>query len=171
MHRVLLVTSCVVLTACASTPPPPPPQPAPKEACKPSTVSLAVSATDRSNFGADGNGRPVQLWVFLLKNDSKLQMAKFDDVLQNRQTALEGDIVKVDEYTVFPRETKPIPVQPNPDAHSLAAVALFREPQGKRWFVSFDLDAPRNTTAACPPPERRINLVLDRMQIGEGQAE
>lgn len=129
-----------------------------------------MSATDRSNFGADGNGRPVQLWIFLLKNDSKLQIAKFDDVLQNRQAALEGDIVKVDEYTLFPRETKLIPVQPNPDARTIAAVALFREPQGKRWFASFDLEASQ-TSNACPPPERRIQLVLDRMQIGEGQAQ
>lgn len=168
MHRELIASLSILLASCGSSKPQPQPPPAASaEACKPPKLSLSVSATDRSNFGADGAGRPVQLWILLLKNDSRLQAAKFDDVMQDRAKALADDLLKVDEYTIYPSEAKPLPVAAPPEAHNLAAVALFREPQGKKWFTSYELE--NRTSPPCPPPERKINLVIDRMQIGDGQ--
>lgn len=167
MQRELIVSLSILLASCGSSKPPPAQQPAAGEACKPSKLSLSVAATDRANFGADGAGRPVQLWILLLKNDSRLQAAKFDDVMQDRAKALADDLLKVDEYTVYPNEAKPLPISAPPEAHNLAAMALFREPQGKKWFASYELNVPG---PPCPPPERKINLVIDRMQIGDGQA-
>jgi hypothetical protein len=49
----------------------------------------------------------------------------------------------------------------------LAVVALFREPQGKDWFVSYQIEPPR-TKPPCPDKDSRIPVWLDRMQIQDG---
>ncbi len=140
MQRALIICSCMFAVACGHAQPTPAKDAKDPSPCKPPKISVAISATERTNFGADGRGRPVQVRVFLLKNDSRLQTAKFEDIWQNQKDALQDDLIKADEYTVYPGDTKTVPVAQNPDGRSVAVVALFREPQGKRWFVSYDLD-------------------------------
>lgn len=59
-----------------------------------------------------------------------------------------------------------------PESRVLSAVALFREPRGRDWFVNYDL-APAPKEPPCPPAEPRISIWLDRMKIqdGEGRIE
>jgi type VI secretion system protein VasD len=138
------------------------------QACQPANPVLAVSASDRVNSSASGQGRPVQLRLYQLKSDARLLTAKFEDVWQNDAAVLATDLVKVDEYTVYPGETKLVRVARSADAHNLAAVALFREPQGKSWYLSYELEAPKKE-APCGPSEARLAVWLDRMQIEDGQ--
>jgi len=56
----------------------------------------------------------------------------------------------------------------SPDAQNHAAVALFREQQGKSWFLTYEL-APPKKEAPCPPSEPRLSVWVDRMQIEDGQ--
>ena len=128
---------------------------------------LTMTASDRVNENA-GQGRPVQVRLYQLKSDARLQSAKFEDVWQNDAATLATDLVKVDEYTLFPGETKSVKVARHPEAQNLAAVALFREPQGKSWFLTYDL-APPKKEPPCPPSEPRLSVWVDRMQIEDGQ--
>jgi type VI secretion system protein VasD len=128
---------------------------------------LTIIASDRLNASA-GQGRPVQVRLYQLKSDARLQSAKFEDVWQNDAATLATDLVKVDEYTLFPGETKSVKVTRSPDAQNLAAVALFREPQGKSWFLTYEL-APPKKEAPCPPSEPHLSVWVDRMQIEDGQ--
>jgi type VI secretion system protein VasD len=137
------------------------------QACTLPNPVLSITASDRVNANA-GQGRPVQVRVYQLKSDARLQSAKFEDVWQNDAATLATDLVKVDEYTVFPGETKSVKVTRSPDAQNLAAVALFREPQGKSWFLTYEL-APPKKEAPCPPSEPRLSVWVDRMQIEDGQ--
>lgn len=163
----LVRLSPLAFAACSSKPPP-----AAKEAasCQPAVPVLAVSASDRINASSSGQARPVQLRVYQLKGDTHLLTAKFEDVWQNDAAALEGELVKVDEYTVYPGDTKQFKVTRNPEAHNLAAVALFREPQGKNWFVSYELQPPPKQ-APCGPAEAKLSVWLDRMQIEDGAGQ
>jgi type VI secretion system protein VasD len=139
----------------------------PQAACTLANPLLTIIAGDRLNASA-GQGRPVQVRLYQLKSDARLQSAKFEDVWQNDAATLATDLVKVDEYTVFPGETKSVKVTRSPDAQNLAAVALFREPQGKSWFLTYEL-APPKKEAPCPPSEPRLSVWVDRMQIEDGQ--
>ncbi len=125
-------------------------------------------ASDRVNSDTSGQGRPVQVRVYQLKSDAKLQGAQFNEIWQNDAKVLEGDLVKSSEYTLYPGETKLVKVERSAEAHSLAAVALFREPQGKSWFITYDLQAPK-PEGPCGPAEPHLALWLDRMQIEDGQ--
>ncbi|HKQ69379.1 MAG TPA: type VI secretion system lipoprotein TssJ [Polyangiaceae bacterium] len=150
------------------------PPPAAKEAalvpkaCEALGPVVTLSAGDRLNSGATGAARPVQVRVYQLKTDVKLRTATFEDIWQNDTVALQGDLVKSAEQTIFPSETKTIKLEPNAEARLVATVALFREPQGKTWFVSHDLAAP-SKGATCPTEGQRILVWLDRMQIEDGQ--
>src|SRR5215212_9665465 len=75
----------------------------PQAACTLPNPLLTIIASDRLNASA-GQGRPVQVRLYQLKSDARLQSAKFEDVWQNDVATLATDLVKVDEYTLFPGE-------------------------------------------------------------------
>ena len=139
----------------------------PQAACTLPNPLLTIIAGDRLNT-TEGQGHPVQVRLYQLKNDARLQSAKFDDIWQNDAATLTTDLVKVDEYTLFPGETKSVKVARSPDAQNLAAVALFRQPQGKSWFLTYEL-APLKKEGPCPPSEPHLSVWVDRMQIEDGQ--
>jgi type VI secretion system protein VasD len=166
MQRAVWAAVLVAIGGCGGSHPPPAKEPA--AACSPSTPTLSIAASDRVNSSSAGQGRPVQVRVYQLKSDSRLSTAKFEDIWQNDTATLQADLVKVEEVTVYPGETKQVKIVPNPDAHTLAAVALFREPQGKSWFQTYELASPRKDPP-CPPSDPKISVWLDRMQIEDGQ--
>ena len=141
--------------------------PAPAKACPVQPLTLAVTATPRSNALSTGEGRPVQLRVYQLKSDARLRTASFEDVWQNDAKVLEGEIVGSEQHTIFPGEKKSLTVAPKPEATYLGIVALFREPQGKDWFLTYEV-APPQQQAPCPTKIEPIPIWLDRMQIQDG---
>lgn len=169
MKTALLLTVVGALVACSSAPPPKPK--APPKPCPPAQAKLSLTATQRINPSPDGQGLPVQVRVYQLVSDARLRNATFEEIWQNDQEVLKTDLKGVAEYTVFPGKSKEVSLKRDPDAYFLALVALFREPQGKDWFVTYELDqAP--TTPPCAKPAA-ILVYLDRMQIqdGEGRTE
>lgn len=163
------VCRSVVLAACAlgcgSAPPPPPA--APPKPCPPIAPTLSITATSEANAVASGEGRPLQVRIYQLKSDARLRAASFDDVWQNDAKVLDGELVSVDEQTIFPGKTVEVPVTPKPDAHYLALVGLFREPKGKDWLLSYELTAPASVSP-CPTKPTSIPVWIDRMQIQDG---
>ena len=152
--------------ACSSSPPPqanPPPKP-----CKALDPTLTISASQRVNPTADGEGRPVQVRVYQLSADARLRNASFEDIWQKDKDALSTDLLTMDQHTIFPGETKQVQLKTNPQAVFIGLVALFREPQGKDWFVTYELAPPR-TTPPCPTSPPQLSVWLDRMQIQDGQ--
>ena len=164
MRGTIVAAASLLVVGCGHAAAPAPKEPA--AACKPPKVVLTLAATDKVNPAPDGRGRPVQVRVYLLKSDARLQTAKFEDIWQNQAAALGEDLLKTEEITLFPRDSKSVAVAQNADAHNLAVVALFREPQGKHWFVSYEMDQPRSG-GPCPA-ERPIRVTLDRMQLEDG---
>jgi type VI secretion system protein VasD len=164
-YALFAVILSVGLSACGSSAPPPP-KAAPKP-CAPVRPTLAITATARVNAEATGEGRPVQVRVYQLRSDARLRTASFEDIWQNDAVTLDKDLLAVEEHTLFPRETKLLPLTPQPGAGTLALVALFREPQGKDWFVTYEIGEPR-TTPPCPKAGARIPVWIDRMQIQDG---
>ncbi|HTQ05817.1 MAG TPA: type VI secretion system lipoprotein TssJ [Polyangiaceae bacterium] len=150
---------------CGSAPPPPPA--APPKPCPPIAPTLAITATTEANAVASGEGRPLQVRIYQLKSDARLRAASFEDVWQNDAKVLEGELVSVEEQTIFPGKTLQVSVTPKPDAHYLALVGLFREPKGKDWLLSYELAAPPSAPP-CPTKPTSIPVWIDRMQIQDG---
>jgi len=164
VSTLALMAQIALVMGCSGKPPV---AKEPLAACPPSSPLVAITASEHANASA-GQGRPIQVRVYQLKSEGRLVSAKFEEIWQNDAVTLAGDLVKVDEYTVYPGETKLVKVAQSPEAQNLAAVALFREPQGKSWFLTYDL-APARKEAPCPPSEPRIAVWVDGMQIEDGQ--
>lgn len=168
MKTALFAMLLAALGACSSAPPP---KPKAAERCPAVDPKVSLTASKRVNPSVDGDGRPVQVRVYQLVSDAKLRNATFEEIWQNDQETLATDLKTVAEHTLFPGETKEVALKRSAEANYLALVALFREPQGKDWFVSYELtSAP--TTPPCPKAPS-VPVFLDRMQIqdGEGRAE
>lgn len=106
--------------------------------------------------------------AYQLVSDARLRNAPFEDIWQKDKETLQADLVSVEQYSLFPGETKELQLKPNAQAHFLALVALFREPQGKDWYLSMELEQP-GASATCPTSKPRVQAWLDRMQIQDGQ--
>jgi type VI secretion system protein VasD len=167
MQRAAWPTVLALLSAGCPSAKTPPQAPA-AAACQPTKPVVAITASDRINSSSAGQARPVQVRIYQLKSDARLATAKFEEIWQNDAAVLDKDLVKVDEYTVYPGQSKSVSVERSPEAQTLAAVALFREPQTKGWFLTYELEAPRKQPP-CAPSESRIPIWIDRMQIEDGQ--
>lgn len=151
--------------ACSSAPPP---KAAPPKACELKPPKLELAASDRLNGTNAADGRPVQVRLYQLKNDAVLQNSSFEEIWQQDRTILADDLVNVVELTIYPGKSKVVEIEPDEAANKLGVVALFREPQGKDWFVTYELDGV-TPEPPCPKTAPRISVYLDRMQIQDGQ--
>jgi type VI secretion system VasD/TssJ family lipoprotein len=158
---LLAATHCSSAQPVAKEPPPP---------CAPTKTVLTLAASSRVNADVSGEGRPVQVRVYLLKNDAHLKNARFEDVWEHDKEVLAEDFLKSDQYTLFPGESKRVVVNPTDDTRSIAAVGLFREPHDRSWFVAYDVDVPAKG-APCPQKDRAMSVWLDGMQIRDGEGE
>jgi len=163
--RTAILLTLLGIAACSAAAPEP--KVAKKEACPPVATTIVLSASDRSNATPEGNGRPVQVRVYQLHTDTKLRGATFEEVWQKDKEVLAADLKSVAEYTVFPGKLQEISVTRNPDANFLGLVALFREPKGTDWYVTYELTTPPQS----PPCAKAMTIpvYLDRMKIQDGE--
>jgi type VI secretion system VasD/TssJ family lipoprotein len=170
--RLSVPVACLfLLFGCSSSTPPPAAPPKP-EACVAPRPHLTIAAGEQVNAGPDGRGLPVQVRLYQLASEAKLLNAFFEEVWHDDAKTLAEDLLAKREVTVFPGKVQALELDQLPEARVLGAVALFREPRGRDWFVNYDL-AQAKAEAPCPPPEPRISIWLDRMKIqdGEGRVE
>jgi type VI secretion system VasD/TssJ family lipoprotein len=144
---------------------------APEKCVEPRPV-VTLAASAQVNAGVDGVGVPVQVRLYQLKGESKLQNALFEDIWKDAAATLGEDLLATREVTVFPGQRQEVPLEQLPDSRVLSAVAIFRDSPGRDWLVNYDLQ-PAKPEPPCPPPEPRISIWLDRMKIqdGEGRVE
>lgn len=163
--RIALLLMFAGIGACSAAAPEP--KAAKRETCPPSTIKIALSASERSNATPEGSGRPVQLRVYQLQADTKLRGSTFEDIWQKDKEVLATDLKSVAEYTVFPGKPEEIVVTRGPDVNFLGLVALFREPKGTDWYLSYELPAARQS----PPCAKAISVpvYLDKMHIQDGE--
>jgi type VI secretion system protein VasD len=164
--------ACLLFLFGCSSATPPPAAPAKAEPCVNPRPHLTIAASEQVNAGPDGRGLPVQVRLYQLKSEAKLSNAFFEEVWHEDAKTLAEDLLDMREVSVFPGKSQELALEQLPESRVLGAVALFREPRGRDWFVNYDL-TPAKAEPPCPPPEPRISIWLDRMKIqdGEGRVE
>lgn len=110
--------------------------------CEIQVVSLSVIASPLINPTIDGEPRPVQFRIYQLKDDVRLQSATFEQVWKEDETILGPDVVKRDEVFVYPNTRTDVKFERDPSASYIVGAALFRNPKGRSWYVSFELPPP-----------------------------
>jgi type VI secretion system protein VasD len=130
----LLCCAIAGLGACGSTPA----VVKEPEPCELQMVTVAVIAAPRINPTDGGEPRPVQLRLYQLKNDVRLLNASFEEVWKKDAEVLQEDLVKVDQFPVYPDSRTEVKFERDEAAQYLVAAALFSRPRGRSWFVSFE---------------------------------
>jgi type VI secretion system protein VasD len=114
------------------------------EKCKLQIISAAIISSPYINPTTEGEPRPVQLRLYQLKTDTSFQNASFERIWKDDKEALGEDLVKVEEFPVYPDSRTELKFERAEPAQFLIAAGLFREPKGRSWFASFELPPPPN---------------------------
>jgi type VI secretion system protein VasD len=107
--------------------------------CEIQVVSLSIVASPIINPTIDGEPRPVQLRIYQLKDDVRLQSATFEQIWKEDATILGPDVVKRDDVFVYPNTRTDVKFDRDPTASHIVGAALFRNPKGRSWYMSFEL--------------------------------
>ncbi|MBN2194436.1 MAG: type VI secretion system lipoprotein TssJ [Polyangiaceae bacterium] len=108
------------------------------EPCTLQMVSFSVIASDRLNPTPLGEPRPVQIRIYQLKSDIRFLNASFEDVWKKDAETLQDDLVKVDEFPLYPNTRRDVKFERDESAQYVVAAALFMSPQGRSWYTSFE---------------------------------
>ena len=125
--------------------------------CKQQIIGTSIIASERLNPTECGDSRPVQLRMYQLKTDIRLQNASFDEIWKKDKETLKDDLIKVDEMTVYPDSRQEIKFERDDSALVVAAVALFRDHRGRSWYTTFEL----------PPPAGKGNCGMPKCAGGD----
>jgi len=119
------------------------------EKCKLQIISAAVISSPYINPTPEGEPRPVQLRLYQLKSDTSFLNASFERIWKEDKEALGEDLVKVEEFPVYPDSRTELKFERQEPAQFLMAAGLFREPKGRSWYASFELPPPPNAGACA----------------------
>ncbi|HEY1696495.1 MAG TPA: type VI secretion system lipoprotein TssJ [Polyangiaceae bacterium] len=157
----------------------------PPKTCTLQVIGMTIIASPRINLEEDGTPRPVQLRLYQLKTDSRLLGATFEDIWHKDKDTLKDDLVKVDEFPVYPDTRSEVKFERDQAALFVVGVALFRNPQGRSWYTEFELPPapgkgdcmnpdPKCSGPDCnkdgggPPLKPHFSLWLDESRIDDG---
>lgn len=147
-----VVADAGVAFACSSSPTILPVKEA--QGCTLQIVGVTVIASKQINPAPDGAPRPVQVRLYQLKTDTRMLNASFDRIWKDDKGTLQDDLVKVDEFPVYPDSRTEVKFERDPAALYVVGVALFREPKGRNWWTEFELPpAPGKGTCGVVEPK------------------
>jgi type VI secretion system protein VasD len=127
----LTLSALFVIGGCSAHAPAPAPEAA--AACKEPDLKIVLRGSDRLNVDESGQALAVVVRVYLLKKTKMLEDAEFDQIWQHDRETLADDVLSADELTLAPKDTKTLHLKHNDDAKYIAAVGLFRKPDGIAW--------------------------------------
>ena len=138
MIRVLIVSCCLVLSACASKPPKP----------VKTHTDLIVSAD--VNPDASGRPSPIVLRVFQLRNDGEFTAADFFPLYDKEKEVLGASFISREEYVLAPGEHRTLDLPISQDARFIAVLAAYRDIHSSHW------------RAISRPPEKKLTDLIAR---------
>jgi type VI secretion system protein VasD len=135
MLRRSMLLGALALAACGGPSPPPPP----------TVVSLTLGATKDANPTLSGEGAPVVLRIYQLGSTSSFSAAEFFPLFNQDQTTLGADLIKRDELTLVPGQTRTLTLTPTEQVKAIGVFAAYRDFQHATWRGSADVP-PHQTT-------------------------
>ncbi len=139
-----------LVAGCASEPelPPPPPPPA--------IVNLQIQVTEHVNVDANGNGAPVMLREYELREATGFNAADFFALYDNEQVTLSAELARKQNLLLKPGETKSLTLKPDDDVSSIGFFAAFRQLDTARWRAEVEV---------LPHQAQTYRLTLDGNQM------
>ena len=128
MRPFIILGVLTAIAACSAPPKPPPP----------TVVELTLTATPDVNPTPSGQGAPIQgaplvVRVYQLGSTSAFTGAEFFPLFNQDQATLGTDLVKRDELTLVPGQTKTLTLTPTEPVKAVGVFAAYRDFQHATW--------------------------------------
>ncbi|MBS4052189.1 MAG: type VI secretion system lipoprotein TssJ, partial [Methylomonas sp.] len=118
---VFLVLLTALLPGCAGDPPVQPPPP------PPTIVNLQIETSADLNADINGNGAPVMLRIYELREQSNFNSADFFAIFNDEKATLAADLARKQELLLQPGESKSLTLNPADDVQAIGLFAGFRQ--------------------------------------------
>lgn len=143
----LVLAVCVASVACF------PPLPAQKpDPCNVQVLTLKIYADEEINPNEREQPRPVAVRLYQLTTDTKILNARYDDLLLKDKDTLGDQLLKVDEFEIFPNDLFEVKFERLPAATVLVGVAFFHSPVGQAYKTFYEFPPMPDTPEACAGP-------------------
>jgi type VI secretion system protein VasD len=147
---VLLMASCLALTACKSAPP------------KPHIVKLTVAASADANPDAQNRPSPIVVRVYQLKDDAAFKDADFFALYDKEQATLAASLVSREEFEVAPGSQKTLDYQLSPDARFVGVAAGYRNIRDAAWRAEIGTQDKGLSSIA---KKKKLNVSVGRASV------
>jgi type VI secretion system VasD/TssJ family lipoprotein len=109
-------------------------------------LSVYLNGHAVMNRNKAGQPQPAEVKAYLLRGRQTFSELDFDTLRREGDKALGDDLVSALSFVVFPGKFKIKPIKAPAGTAFVALVGLFRNPDGQRWKLVFDV---RNLSGRC----------------------
>ena len=125
MKAARTILTLLTLASCGGPPPPPP-----------TLVSVAATADAASNAGA-----PLSLRIYQLASPAAFDGAQFFPLFNGDAAVLKDDLVKRDDLTLAPGQTKTLSLNPADRAKVIGVFGAYKDYETQTWRSSTPIPA------------------------------
>ncbi|OAI17642.1 type VI secretion protein [Methylomonas lenta] len=151
-HSLSLFILAVFLQGCAGDPPVEvPPLP-------PTIVNLQINPAADLNADINGNGAPVMLRIYELREQSNFKSADFFALFNDDKATLAADLARKQELLLQPGDAKNISLQPEDDVRAVGLFAGFRQLDTAQWRVVTPFKAHETQTLVVTLKNNQMTL-------------
>jgi type VI secretion system protein VasD len=133
------------LAGCAGPPPPPPP----------TVVNITLKADASVNPTPQGQGAPVSMRIYQLGSAVNFGSAEFFPLYKDDATILKTDLIKREDLTLAPGQTKTDKLTPDSPVKAIGFFAGYRDFQQADWRGSAEI-----------PPHQTTNITVTAGRSG-----
>jgi type VI secretion system protein VasD len=153
MKRYLsLFFLAVFLLGCAGDPPvEEPPLP-------PTLVDLQINPAADLNADINGNGAPLMLRIYELREPSNFTSSDFFALFNDDKATLGADLARKQEWLLQPGEAKKLNIKPDDDVRALGLFAGFRQLDTAQWRAVAEFKAHQTTTLVVTIKNNQMTL-------------
>lgn len=105
----------------------------------PQNIQMVLRGAERLNPNDEGRSLPVVVRVYQLKGITRFEGAEFEAVWHRDREVLADDLLKVEEFYLYPAQRLPRSFRREAAATHVVAMAIFRHPTGQSWRQIFEL--------------------------------
>lgn len=108
----------------------------------PQNIQMVLRGAERLNQNDEGRSLPVVIRVYQLKSITRFEGAEFEAIWHRDREVLADDMLKVEEFYLYPNQRLPRTFRREAAATHVVAMAIFRHPAGQAWRQIYELPPP-----------------------------
>jgi len=120
-RAIMIVTSIMLITACAAKPP------------EDIVVKGSLQAVDNVNPDAKGRASPLVVKIFQLKSKDKFESADFFPLFDQADATLGEDLLAVEDQMLAPGELRSYEGKFDPATRYIGVIAAYRDINQAHW--------------------------------------